>query len=143
KLVEDLKGKAMRLVEPAETESGPDSSKALAYFLDKLARAKPAPDGKPPVHLRKGYNPKQRQANQLYEIDRHNQQVLAESPYVRRDFMPIADQSRKEDDLKKLDTSSVAGYQKSVERYRDFFAKEVIGKFNHALLPANPRTRKF
>jgi cephalosporin-C deacetylase-like acetyl esterase len=77
-----------------------------------------------------GVNPKQRLARQIHEIDRHNQWLLNESPYVRAEFM------------KKLDTSSPATYEKSVEWYREYFATEVIGRFDDPLLPANPRSRK-
>lgn len=73
---------------------------------------------------------KARQLRQLHELDRHNQQLLAESPYVRAEFM------------KKLDTSSIEAYQKSVEPYREIFAKEVIGQFDDPLLEPKPRTRK-
>ena len=68
---------------------------------------------------------------QFHEIDRHNQQLLVESPYVRQKFMS------------RLDTSSPEKYQKSVEYYRNYFAEEVVGRFDHKLLPANPRTRQF
>ena len=130
KLIEKFKGGyRLRLTTPRETEDGPDSSVALAYFLDKLASAKLAPSGKPPHHDRRDYNPKVRQLRQFQEIDRHNQQLLVESPYVRQTF------------FNRLDTSSVEKYQKSVETYRTYFAEEVIGKFDHKLLPANPRTR--
>jgi hypothetical protein len=66
----------------------------------------------------------------FHELDRHNQQLLIESPYVRAEFM------------KKLDTSSVEAYEKSVQWYREYFATEVIGRFDDPILPANPRTRK-
>ena len=75
----------------------------------------------------------------MHEIDRHNQELLAESPYVRRDF------------LKKLaDPSNLAGnkpvpleqYQKIVEEYRRYFRDEIIGHFDHKLLPFNARSRK-
>ena len=44
--------------------------------------------------------------------------------------------------MKKLDTSSIEAYEKSAEWYREFFATEVIGRFDDPLLPANPRSRK-
>ena len=59
-----------------------------------------------------------RQARQLHEIDRHNQQLLIESPYVRQKFM------------EKLDTKSPEAYAKTVEPYREIFANEVIGRFD-------------
>ncbi len=98
--------------------------------------------GVAPEHLRKSFDPATRQARQLHELDRHNQAVLEDAHNVRRDFMPIADQFGRPDDKKKLDTTSVAAYEKSVERYREIFATEVIGRFDLKMLPANARTRK-
>jgi cephalosporin-C deacetylase-like acetyl esterase len=111
-----------------------------AKFLDGLGIAFGA-RSEAPTHLRKSFDPKPRQQRQLAELDRHNQMLLEHAHNVRRDFMPIADQFKRGDDLKKLDTSSVAAYEKSIERYRAIFAKEVIGQFDHKLLPANPRSR--
>jgi dienelactone hydrolase len=71
-----------------------------------------------------------RQARQIHEIDRHNQWLLTESPYVRQEFMA------------KLDTSSPAAFKKTIEPYREFFYNEVIGRFDQPLLPPRPRTRK-
>ena len=67
---------------------------------------------------------------QLHELDRHNQQLLVESPYVRQEFM------------KKLDTRSADAYAKTVEPYREFFADEVIGRFDLKPLPPNVRSRR-
>ncbi|MCX6927962.1 MAG: hypothetical protein NT154_32845 [Verrucomicrobia bacterium] len=71
-----------------------------------------------------------RQARQFREIDEFTQRLLVESPFVRADFM------------KRLDTSSLEKYRASVESYRDFFAKEVIGRFDQSLLTPNVRSRK-
>ena len=71
-----------------------------------------------------------RQQRQFEEIDRHNQALLRESHFVRKDF------------LKKLDTSSVEAYEKSAEQYRKIFREDVIGEFNLPLLPFNARSRK-
>jgi dienelactone hydrolase len=144
KIIEKFKGGySLRATTQRETENGPDSSVALAYFLDKLASAKLAPSDKAPRHSRRGFSPKLRQLRQFHEIDRHNQQLLVESPYVRRDFMPIADQFVEPGDKKKIDTSSLGAYEKSVASYRTYFAEEVVGRFKHKLLPANPRTKLF
>ncbi len=75
-------------------------------------------------------DPKARQNRQLHELDRHNQQLLVASPDVRREFM------------KKLDTSSIAAYTKSIEPYRAFFADEVIGRFDLERMPPNVRSRR-
>lgn len=71
-----------------------------------------------------------RQQRQLDELDRHNQWLLRESPFVRKEFM------------NKLDTSSVEAYEKSVEPYRDIFRHETIGHFDHDVLPFNARSRQ-
>lgn len=71
-----------------------------------------------------------RQQRQLEEIDRHNQALLRESPFVRKQFM------------KQLDTSSVQAYETSVEHYRKIFREDVIGEFQQPLLPFNARSRK-
>jgi dienelactone hydrolase len=73
---------------------------------------------------------RRRQTRQIHEIDRHTQQLLIESPYVRAEF------------LKKLDTSSPEAYAKSVEEYRRIFRDEVIGHFDEPLLTPDPRSRK-
>ena len=67
---------------------------------------------------------------QISELDRHNQEVMNESPYVRKEFM------------KNLDTSSLQAYEKSVESYRDIFQTEVIGEYDLPLEPFNARSRK-
>lgn len=71
-----------------------------------------------------------RQQRQMEELDRHNQLLLRESPFVRQKFMA------------KLDTSSVETYEKSSEAYREIFRKDVIGEFELPVLPFNARSRK-
>jgi dienelactone hydrolase len=71
-----------------------------------------------------------RQARQLRELDRHNQELLVESPYVRADFM------------KKLDTSSLEAYARTAAEYRKVFRDEIIGAFDEPRLPLHPRTRR-
>ncbi len=73
---------------------------------------------------------KARQGRQLHELDRHNQQLLIESPDVRREFM------------KKLDTSSIPTYTSSIEPYRTYFADEVIGRFDLERMPPDVRSRR-
>jgi dienelactone hydrolase len=103
----------------------------LNGFLQRLVTRPPSvPNGSKPEHLGESFDPQPRQERQQHEIDRHNQSLLTESPYVRAKFMS------------KLDTSSLQKYEQSVKSYRDFFAKEVIGQFEEKLLPPNPRSRK-
>ncbi len=92
-----------------------------------------------PEHLRKSFDPKQRQLAQLKELDRHTQQVLAESPYVRRDFLlKLADMSQASGPM----AIPVAEYEAKAKEYRKVFAEDVIGRFDRELLPMNPRSRK-
>jgi dienelactone hydrolase len=117
-------------------------------------------------HLRVSFDPQLRQERQQHEIDRHNQWLLTESPYVRAKFMSQTPPKTKPKDsrsatveknptelttdekrklvfgLHGLDTSSLEKYQQSIKPYREYFAKEVIGQFDDKLLPANPRSRK-
>ena len=64
------------------------------------------------------------------EIERKTQEVLENSHFVRDEY------------FKKLDTSSLAAYAKTIEPYREAFDKDVIGRFDDPLLPLNPRSRK-
>ena len=123
--------------------SGPDGtgpfgtdealSKLLAALDSEAKLADPAADeALQPTRARSRRESLQaRQARQLHELDRHNQQLLVESPYVRQKFM------------EKLDTTSPEAYAKTVEPYREIFATEVIGRFDlEPLLPPNVRSRK-
>lgn len=71
-----------------------------------------------------------RQTRQIQELDRHIQALLRESEFVRKDF------------LAKLDTSSLAEFENSVEQYRSIFREEVIGQFDLPLSLPNARSRK-
>jgi len=102
----------------------------MKALLDALGVLRLAASVGPPKLLETLPDTAARQARQFQEIDRHNQQLLVESPYVRQEFFA------------KLDTSSSAAYQKSIEPYREYFDTEVIGRFDIRPLPANPRIRK-
>ena len=84
----------------------------------------------PPLKIVRVLDLEARHARQLHELDRHNQQLLVESPYVRKKFMA------------KLKTDSPQAFAESQKFYRNYFAEKVIGRFDDALLPANPRTRE-
>lgn len=71
-----------------------------------------------------------RYTRQFEEIDRHNQALLRESPFVRKQY------------LSRLNLSGIDAYRKSVEAYRDEFRDDVIGSFDLPLLPFNARSRQ-
>jgi len=107
------------------------TDRALQVLLASLSPgAELATAGAPPQHMRKNFDPGARLRRQVHEIDRHNQWLLRESPYVRKDF------------FKKLDTSSLEKYEKSTEWYRDFFRREIVGHFDYEPLSPNVRSRK-
>jgi dienelactone hydrolase len=108
---------------------------ALRHPGDRTMASPPSrevlrPAEKPPKHLRAAHDPAKREQRQMHEIDAHNQWLLSESPYVRREFM------------KRLDKSSLEKYAKSAESYREIFRHEVVGHFDNKRLPLNPRSRK-
>ncbi len=106
------------------------SDQTLERWLQTLGSGLRASASTPPERLRDAFDPAPRQNRQVQEIDDHNQWLLVESPYVRQQFM------------NKLDTSSLDKYAQSVEWYREFFRREVVGWFDDERLPFNPRTRK-
>ena len=81
------------------------------------------------VDRRNGFSAAKRHAEQVHELDRHTQWVLRESPYVRKQFY-------------KPDTSSLAKFEASNEKYRRQFYEDVIGRFDNEVLPFNARSRK-
>ncbi len=105
----------------------------IDQFLDQSLRMKPRNDGQK-LDLPKAVfsiDSKERQARQIHEIDRDTQQLLAESPYVRQKFMQAL-----------TDCKSVEAYKKVADEYREFFATQVIGRFDNPLLEPNPRSRQ-
>jgi dienelactone hydrolase len=120
------------IVNPLADKSFCDA--ALPWFLAGISsNVKVSRDGQVPERLRKQFDTQARQLRQQHEIDRHNQRLLEESQYVRGDFMKELYDAAK-------DKKKFAEVQK---KYREFFAKEVIGRFDYKLLPANPRSRKW
>ncbi len=128
KLTDGLKPKpGIRLVAADEPLAG----RALGHFLGSLklgAVLGQAGDSKI-VDRRNGFNPAKRHAEQVHKLDRHTQWVLRESPYVRKQFY-------------KPDTSSLAKFEASNEKYRRQFYEDVIGRFDNEMLPFNARSRK-
>lgn len=120
------------LVPSGDGRGPPGSDSALRAFLDALGVGGAAlgPDGGPPRRLAPLPDAAARQTRQFREIDRHNQELLAESPYVRREFFA------------RLDTSSAERFRETIEPYRRIFAEEVIGELEGDLLPPSPRTRE-
>lgn len=106
------------------------SAAALGKFLRALGTdLRLAPEGPALADLWTGFEPAAREAEQVHELDRHNQMLLAQSPRTRQEFM------------KNLDTASPGKLQQSAEWFRNYFYREVIGRLDEPLLPPNPRSR--
>jgi dienelactone hydrolase len=117
------------LMVPPDGQFGAEiSMKAVLGELEDGADLAPA--GSPPQPRRATFDPDSRQMRQVHEIDRHNQALLTESPYVRAEF------------IKKLDTKSLDAFRKSVEAYRTIFRNDVIGRFDEPMLRPDVRSRK-
>ncbi|UUO06135.1 dienelactone hydrolase family protein [Blastopirellula sp. J2-11] len=71
-----------------------------------------------------------RQQRQMEEMDEYDQALIRANDFRRKDF------------FKDLKTSSVGAYVESVEKYREIFYDDVIGRFDQPLLPFNARSRK-
>ncbi len=99
--------------------------KAMSPDFSIVADVKPLPKATQNLP-----NPLRRSRRLFREIDRKNNEVLEESADVRAEF------------FKKLDTSSLAAYAKTIEPYREIFDKEIIGRFDDPLLALNPRSRQ-
>jgi len=111
--------------------SGPyGTDETLSELFETVASVKLAPPGPAPRPLGKSFDLKGCQKRQVHEIDRHNQWLLSESAYVRRQF------------FSRLDTSSTGKFEKTIEWYRKYFYEDVIGKFEHDLLQPNVHSRK-
>ena len=128
KLTAGLKpNQGIRLVAADEPLGG----RAIGQFLGSLkpgAAIGQASDSNI-VDRRNGFSVAKRHAKQVHELDRHTQWVLRESPYVRKQFY-------------KPDTSSVAKFEASNEKYRRQFYEDAIGRFDNEVLPFNARSRK-
>ena len=111
--------------------TGPAGSPpALVGLLRSLSgKLELAPAGPSPRFLADSFDPGVRMERLVGEMDRHNQWLLSESPYVRQAFM------------EKLDTTSLEGYRKSIRDYRRIFRDEVIGWFQDERLPPDARSR--
>ena len=129
RLIEKLDPPAkLQLVEGGQK---PLTGQALGQFLKSLtADAALGQAGENNItHLRKNFDAALRHAAQFHEIDRHTQWLLRESPFERKQFY-------------KPDTSSVAKFEASNEKYRTQFYDDVIGRFDRKRLPLNARSRK-
>ncbi|MBN1442889.1 MAG: hypothetical protein JXA90_09275 [Planctomycetes bacterium] len=109
------------------------SEDALAAFLDALVPGGGlAPAGEAPALEDEACGPSDRLLRQVREIEEDTQHLLRESAYVRDEFWKRADRASR----------SADAWSESVRWYRDYFAEEVIGRFDRELLDPSPRSRR-
>lgn len=123
----------LELVVSGDGSGSYGSDPAIDRFLDALIpgeRSASSAAKRPSPVLAGRIDTQARHTRQMHELDRHNQWLLRESPYVRKDFM------------KDLKTDSLEDYTKSVEPYRKFFYDEVIGRVDQRPMAPAIRSRK-
>ena len=96
-----------------------------------LAPRKPVEAAGPIPQSTAAFDTAVRQQRQINELIRDTLQLLAESPYARQKYMQ-----------KLYDCKTVEEYEKAAEEYREYFATQVIGRFDNPLEKPNPRSRK-
>lgn len=89
------------------------------------------PMGVSPERTSQFPDPTARQSRLVKHLIDDTQTLLADSTHVRADFMRPLYASKNIDE-----------YKVNVEKYREQFATEIIGRFDHKLLPADPKSRK-
>ncbi len=78
----------------------------------------------------------------LATIDAHNQALLVESEYARKQFMNLGlPRDDAPDGSNRLDTSSSKHYEASIAPFRDIFREEVVGWFDDPILPHAARAK--
>jgi hypothetical protein len=122
----------LELITSGEDGRGPfGSAPALNRFLAQLNPGHElAAPGQSPEQLCKDFDPQPRLKRQVEQMQEFTQSLVRESEYVRRAFWA------------KADPSSLEKWRQSTQAYRDYFATDVIGRFDNAILPPNARSRQ-
>lgn len=123
------------------------STEALEKFTSFLELPSLLPvSEESPTDLRSAFDPEARQKNQVKEIEANVQGLMRDSDQERNKFFLY--KVMPELETKQFSTKSYHPYfspeqftEKSRE-YRKYFREEILGKFEEAYLPPNPRTRK-
>ncbi len=108
----------------------PASDAALQHFLAALVPdLKLSPPGRKPLVAQKSMDADGRQQRQLQQLLEHTQRIYRQS------------EARREEFFRNADRSSLDRWQETTAPYREYFATEVIGRFDLERLPPAPRTR--
>ena len=121
----------LELIASGEDGRGPFASQPAVSALLRALGVDYEPDQSETTGQKLGaVDSSARLARQIDQMQDYTQSLLAESEYARDAFW------------KKADRSSPEKWQESTRWYRDYFANELIGRFDEKRLPVNPRTRQ-
>lgn len=122
----------IQVIPSGEGGTGPfGSHPAIDAFLNALSPKIVPRDGTPLPSGNRLIPDASARANRLrHGIERKTQDLLEASHFVRDKY------------FEKVDTTSLDSYAKTIEPYREAFDNDVIGRFDDALLPLNPHSRK-
>jgi len=125
---------------------GPGSAEALKRYLDVLGAGALAGPAEGPLDKRAAFDPALRQGRQVKELETHVQNLVRESEHVRNRFLlykaePKFTVERWSTELGHP-TVRAEPFLEAAKWYREYFSKEVMGRFEEPLRPPNPRTRK-
>ncbi|MFO0901161.1 MAG: dienelactone hydrolase family protein [Pirellulales bacterium] len=115
-----------------DARDSPEGPQALAALLQAVAPGAKLVFGKPLSADWPKSVAEERRRRQFDELVADTQWLLREGEYTRDQFWAKADRGSR----------SVEKWQETTKPYRDYFRDQVIGRFDHPLLPPNVRTRK-
>src|SRR5690606_19631366 len=123
------------------------SKNALEQFADALGiTSSLTVSNTPPSDNRSDFDPKERQINQVRELEDHVQWLLRDSDYKRNRFFlytVMPEWEKTPWSTKRYHPYfSPDHFIEEGKKYRDYFWEEVLGKFEEPYLSPNPRSRK-
>ena len=129
------------------SQSGPGSRTALQAFAKLLSvRSTLSAVGKAPAERRRSLDVAERQRRQVVQLEQHVQGLVRDAEHVRdRSFLyKVAPELGAENWTRELrhQTISPDKFVADAKTFRQYFADEVLGRFDDPFLPFNARTRK-
>lgn len=101
-----------------------------AAFLKHLGVSVPSRPDSTCQPIGPSEDPRQRHQRQFRQLVNYIQSLWRRSDSVRRQFFA------------KADVSSAEAWQRSSQKFRDYFWEEIIGKLPEPTIPANPKSRR-
>ena len=125
--------------------ASPDA--ALAEFLAQLGVTRPPRTAQlAPKDLRRAFDPARRQQRQVAELEAHVQGLVRAAEHVRSKFFLYRVAPELSDETwstrVRHETHLAQPFVEGAKWYRDYFWREVLGRFEEPYLPPAPRTRR-